>query len=230
MTPPTYNWDPGQYLKFGDERSRGLLDLLNRVGSLAPGEVVDLGCGPGNSTAALKRRWPEADIRGIDNSPEMIQRARATLVDTPFEVADLRDWLSRGDQVDVLFTNATLQWVPGHLDLLNDLVAAVRPGGSLAIGVPGNFDEPSHRLRQTLAATPPYARFTQGIATPSAHEPGVYLRALRGLGCTVDAWETTYLYQLKGADAVFEWISGTSAGPVLQVLPFRRVFVVAQVA
>ncbi|MGN6721262.1 MAG: methyltransferase domain-containing protein [Marmoricola sp.] len=251
-------WDPQLYMRFGDERSRGLVDLLSRVGSDEPGEVVDLGCGPGNSTAVLAQRWPTANLRGIDSSPEMIEQARASLPTASFEVADLRTWLERGEQAEVVFTHATLQWVPGHLDLMSELVASVRQGGWLAIGVPGNFAEPSHRLREELAAEAPYCDFTEGVASPFAHDPEVYLRALRALGCRVDAWETTYLHQL-GPDGVFEWVSGTSAGPTLQalpeelrsdfetelrarlrgaypvedgmvVLPFRRVFVVAEVA
>lgn len=252
-------WDPQLYLRFGDERSRGQIDLLSRVRAENPRDVVDLGCGPGNSTAVLAARWPEANLLGVDSSPEMIGRARDELPSASFEVADVRAWLRRGEQADVVFSHATLQWVPGHLDLMGDLVGAVRPGGWLALGVPGNFTEPSHALREQLAATAPYAEFTAGIASPDAHDPEVYLRALRALGCSVDAWETTYLHQLPAPDGVFDWVSGTSARPVLQalpddlreqfaselrarlreaypvedgivVLPFRRVFVVAQVA
>lgn len=252
-----HGWDPRLYLRFGGERARGQVDLLSQVHVDMPAEVVDLGCGPGNSTAVLAARWPEARLIGIDSSPEMIEEARAAVPSASFEVADVREWLARGEQADVVFTHATLQWVPGHLALMGDLVGAVRPGGWLAIGVPGNFAEPSHVLREQLAASAPFAEFTAGVASPSAHDPEVYLRALRPLGCAVDAWETTYLHQLKGPDGVFEWVSGTSARPALQalpddlrerftgelrsqlreaypaedgmvVLPFRRVFVVAQ--
>ena len=171
--------------------------------------------------------------------------------------ADLRGW--RPDRpVDVLVSNATLQWVPGHLGLLPDLVAAVAPGGWLAIQVPANFDEPSHTLRRELEAEPPYAAHTRDLERPASHDPATYLDALADLGCTVDAWETTYLHVLTGDDPVFTWVSATSARPVLAalpdglreqfvaelkrrlreayppgpagvVLPFRRVFVVARV-
>jgi trans-aconitate 2-methyltransferase len=176
-----------------------------------------------------------------------------------FEVADLRDWAGDAEPVDVLVSNAALQWVPGHLDLLPDLVGRVRPGGWFAFQVPGNFDQPSHVLRRELAAEAPYDAHTRDVATPDAHDAATYLRALTALGCTVDAWETTYLHVLHGPDPVFGWISGTSLRPTLAalpeelrpafsdelkrrlraaypddghgvVLPFRRVFVVAQVA
>jgi trans-aconitate 2-methyltransferase len=173
-----------------------------------------------------------------------------------FEVGDLRKW---SGPVDVLVSNATLQWVPGHLDLLPSLVRGVAPGGWFAFQVPGNFDEPSHTIRDELAGEAPYAEHTAGVAVPSSHDAAVYLDALAALGCTVDAWETTYLHLLTGPDPVFTWVSGTGARPTLQalpddlrpgfeaefkrrlsaaypehaygvVLPFRRVFVVAQVS
>ena len=161
--------------------------------------------------------------------------------------------------VDVLVSNATLQWLPDHLELLPRLVAQVRPGGWFAFQVPGNFDEPSHTIRTELAAEAPYAPHTAGAAVPSSYDAATYLRTLQGLGCQVDAWETTYLHVLHGEDPVFTWVSGTGARPTLQalpddlrpdfeaefkrrlrqaypddghgvVLPFRRIFVVARPA
>jgi trans-aconitate 2-methyltransferase len=253
----SHTWDPERYLTYADERGRPFVELVARVGAEAPDTVVDLGCGPGNLTTLLRGRWPEADIRGLDSSPEMIEKARAVDPSITFEVADLRTWVAQADPVDVLVSNATLQWVPGHLDLLPALVSRVRPGGRLAFQVPGNFDEPSHTIRRDLAAEPPYAEHTRDVAVPSSHDPAVYLESLAGLGCRVDAWETTYLHVLTGDDPVFTWVSGTGARPTLQalpddlrpafeeefrrrlraaypeqdgrvILPFRRVFVVAE--
>jgi trans-aconitate 2-methyltransferase len=258
----THRWDPDRYLTYADERGRPFVELLARVAAEDPATVVDLGCGPGNLTALLRHRWPEAAIRGLDSSPEMIAQARAVDESIAWEVADLRSWAAvagGGDPVDVLVSNATLQWIPGHLDLLPALVAKVRSGGWLAFQVPGNFDEPSHTIRTELAAEAPYDAHTQGAAVPSSHDPGVYLERLAALGCEVDAWETTYLHVLTGPDPVFTWVSGTGARPTLQalpddlrpafeeefkrrlraayperggkvVLPFRRIFVVARVS
>ena len=220
-----HTWDPDRYLAYADERGRPFVELLARVGAERPRAVVDLGCGPGNLTALLADRWPDADVVGLDSSPEMVERARAADRRVAFEVADLRDWVAAGDpardraDVDVLVSNATLQWVPGHLDLLPALVRRVRPGGWLAFQVPGNFGEPSHTIRADLAAEPPYAAHTRGVAVPSSHDPAVYLDRLAALGCTVDAWETTYLHVLTGEDPVFTWVSGTGARPTLQALP-----------
>jgi trans-aconitate 2-methyltransferase len=252
-----HTWDPERYLTYADERGRPFVELVARVRAAAPATVVDLGCGPGNLTTLLRDRWPDADIRGFDSSPEMIEKARAADPTITFEVADLRGWAAETEPVDVLVANATLQWVPGHLDLLPDLVKRVRPGGWFAFQVPGNFDEPSHTIRTELAGEAPYVAHTRDVAVPSSHDPAVYLEALAAYGCTVDAWETTYLHVLTGADPVFTWVSGTGARPTLQalpddlrpgfeaefrrrlraaypersgrvVLPFRRIFVVAQ--
>ena len=253
----THVWDPDRYLVYADERGRPFVDLLARVAAETPARIVDLGCGPGNLTALLAERWPGADVLGVDSSPEMVAQAAATVPSLRFVEGDLRTWEPAGP-VDVLFSNATYQWVPDHLDLLPRLVGHVAPGGWLALQVPGNHDEPSHVLLRELAADPRFAPYTKGVARPHSHDPAVYAEALLDLGLRVDAWETTYLHLLAGEDPVFTWISGTGARPVLQalpedlradfvaeyktllrdaypagrhgtVLPFRRVFAVGQV-
>ncbi len=179
--------------------------------------MVDLGCGAGNLTLLLTQRWPDARVVGVDSSPEMVEQARG-LDGAEFVVGDVRDW-APDEPVDVVVSNATFQWIPGHLDLLPRLVGTVAPGGWFAFAVPGNFTEPSHTLRQQLAAEEPYAAYTAGVATPAAHDAVTYLEALTALGCEVDAWESTYLHVLSGEDPVFDWISGTSLRPTVQALP-----------
>lgn len=256
-------WDPERYLAFAGERGRPFVDLVARIDSTDPRVVVDLGCGPGNLTSLLADRWPRAAITGVDSSADMVRATSDTqgAERISFVEADLRDWLDQAapGSVDVLVSNATLQWVPEHLDLVPALVRAVAPGGWLAFQVPGNHRAPSHAILADLAAEPPYAEHTAGAAHVSSYDATTYLRALQALGCTVDAWETTYLHVLHGPDPVFTWISGTGARPTLQalpdglrprfeeeyrarlraaypedehgvVLPFRRIFVVARVA
>lgn len=214
-TTPT--WDPERYLAYAGERGRPFVELLARVGAEEPRRVVDLGCGPGHLTKLLAERWPSAHVVGLDSSPEMVARG-ADLPGVELTVADLRSW-EPAEPVDVLVSNATLQWVPEHLDLLPRLVGHLSPGGWLAFQVPGNVAEPSHTIRRDLAAEEPYAGFTAGVADPGAHDAATYLDALARLGCEVDAWETTYLHVLAGQDPVFTWISGTAARPTLQALP-----------
>jgi trans-aconitate 2-methyltransferase len=212
-------WDPVQYGRYAGERGRPFLDLLARVDAPAPRRVVDLGCGPGNLTALLARRWPAATVEGVDSSPEMIARARADVPGVRFSVGDVRAWSTPAD-CDVLVSNAVLQWVPGHADLLRSWAAALPPDGWLAMQVPGNFGAPSHALMRSLASSPRWAalvgdvlRHADAVATPSE-----YAALLLDAGLEVDAWETTYLHVLAGEDPVLEWVRGTGLRPILAAL------------
>ena len=214
------DWDPENYGRYADERSRPYGDLVRRIGATHPEQVADLGCGSGELTATLRRIWPTAEIVGVDSSPAMIARARTIkgVDDLRFLERDLSSW--RPDHgTDVMISNAALQWVPEHRRLLPGLVERLSDDGWLAFQVPGNFDEPSHVLLRELADSAPYADHTTGLARPTAAEPGDYLADLAALGCTVDAWETTYQHVLTGEDPVFAWISATGARPILQALP-----------
>jgi trans-aconitate 2-methyltransferase len=237
-------WDPGTYLRFGSERARPFFDLLSRVGADAPGFVADLGCGPGNLTAALAARWPGARVLGVDSSPEMIEAARAELgapeaeaaeraaaqaaglgtAAVPagrleFRLADIRTWQPE-QPVDVITCNAVLQWIPGHRELLTSWVRWLAPRGWLAFQLPGNFDQPSHTILRELAGTPRWRPLLEGVQlNRQAGDPADYLALLAGAGCQVDAWETTYLHVLPGEDAVVDWYRGSGLRPVLSALP-----------
>jgi trans-aconitate 2-methyltransferase len=261
-------WDPAQYLSFADERSRPFFDLTGRIAATAPSYVVDLGCGPGQLTAQLASRWPGAQIDGIDSSAEMIaaaDRMRAELAGQDaaaaarlsFAVADVADW-EPARPVDVIVSNAVLQWVPGHRDMLPRWVSGLVSGGWIAFQLPGNFDQPTHAILRELASSERWADKLAGARlNRQAADPEEYLDLLGRLGLTVDAWETTYMHVLTGPDPVTEWYKGTGLRPVLNVLdpqdgaafvaeyservrtaypamsygtvlPFRRVFVVAR--
>ncbi len=219
-------WDPAVYQRFSDERSRPFVELVSRITATNPSTVVDLGCGPATQTALLAERWPRAHVLGLDSSPAMVAAAEpvvaaATAAGRNLEVrlGDLRDWRPV-ERVDVVVSNATLQWVPGHLDLLPDLVESVAAGGWFAFQVPGNFGEPSHTLLRALSDSPQW-RDRVGpdrVARPDSHDPLVYLHRLAALGLTVDVWETTYLQVLSGDDPVLDWVSGTALRPVLSAL------------
>lgn len=229
--PRTHTWSPDRYLAYADERGRPFGELLGRIEAMRrsavdatpggelpdPRLVVDLGAGPATLTALLGERWPSARIIAVDSSPAMIERARRVPgIET--RLADLRDW-EPPSPPDVIVTNAALQWVPGHLRLLESLVDSLAPSGVIGLQVPGNFDEPSHTIRAELAARDPYAAHVRDVAVPAAHDARTYARALMALGCQVDAWETTYLHVLTGPDPVFDWVRGTGARPTLQALP-----------
>jgi trans-aconitate 2-methyltransferase len=226
-------WDPARYLRFGDERGRPFADLLSRIppaeDAQAPGApplVVDLGCGPGNDTPALRSFFPGARIEAVDSSPEMVEAAReaAPGPDVEYVRAEVRQWLADrheagGEAPRAIVSNAMFQWVEDHLGLMPELADLVAPGGSFALQVPANFEAPSHALLRELAARPEYARHVTEPLRAASVRAEDYLRALARPGWSVDAWETTYLHVLQGPDPVFEWISGTGARPVLEALP-----------
>ena len=216
-------WDPEQYQHFGDERSRPFFDLLARVGAQAPDVVVDLGCGPGTLTATLLRRWPNAVVQGIDNSAEMIEAARALPAGggqrLSFVQGDVRDWRPDG-RVDVIVSNAVLQWVPDHPGVLARWAGFLQTGGWLAFQIPGNFDQPSHLALRELADGDRWRSLLAGVRlNRQAADPAEYLDLLTRAGFEVDAWETTYLHLLHGDDPVLDWYKGTGLRPVLAALP-----------
>jgi trans-aconitate 2-methyltransferase len=219
--PQSTTWDPDRYLRFADQRGRPFQDLIARIGAASPARVVDLGCGPGNVTELLVERWPDASVLGLDNSAEMIDAARdrARPGRLEFRQADLRAWSAAAEPVDVLVTNATLQWVPGHLELLPRLLGQVAPGGWFAMGVPGNFTAPSHALLTGLQQSERWSgHFSGNEFRPASHEPADYLRALTDAGAEAEVWETTYLYIVDGENGVLDFVSSTALRPVLAEL------------
>jgi trans-aconitate 2-methyltransferase len=266
-------WDATQYLRFGGERARPFIDLLARVGAELPSYVVDMGCGPGNLTVLLADRWPSAAVCGVDSSPQMIEAARKLVFrDAPrsagsgltshapglsFVVDDVRHWEPQS-LPDVIISNAVLQWVPGHRELLVRWADWLADEGWLAFQVPGNFDQPSHAILRELAASARWRPLLRDVElNRQSADPAAYAELLAKAGCEVDAWETTYVHILEGDDPVLEWYKGTGLRPVLAVLgadqaadfladygerirvayppssfgtvfPFRRVFTVAR--
>jgi trans-aconitate 2-methyltransferase len=217
-------WDDAQYLKFGDERTRAARDLLARVPLAQAQRVVDLGCGPGNSTALLRERWPAARVTGVDNSPEMLARAGKDYPDIDWVCADAASY--RPDTPpDLLFANAVFHWVPDHAWLFPSLIERLPAGGVLAVQMPHSFDEPSHRLmRETRAAVAP-GRPATGAAVPVG-DAGFYYDLLAPRARAVDVWRTTYQHVMPDAGAIVEWVKGTGLRPYIDDLdePTRAQF------
>jgi trans-aconitate 2-methyltransferase len=220
-------WDPEQYARFADQRNRPFADLLAQVGTTSPQLVADLGCGNGPLTLSLADRWPSARIVGVDHSPQMLDAARTLDTDGRVEWvhADVADWdpASLGAAPDVIVTNATLQWVPGHLELLSRWAAALAPDGWIAMQVPGNLDAPSHALMREVARAHPAAdRLRPALDRLAVESPATYVEHLSAAGLTVDGWETTYQHILdplgRQANPVLEWVRGTGLRPVLDAL------------
>ena len=212
-------WDPAQYERFAGPRARPFVDLVSRIEAESPRRVIDLGCGPGALTALLATRWPSAVVEGIDSSQEMIEAASALDTSVSFSVGDVTSWTMPAD-ADVIVSNAVLQWVPDHQDLLAAWAAALPAGGWLAFQVPGNFAEPAHAAMRALAGSARWSAQLQGVLRhhDAVSEPSSYARLLLDAGLEVDVWETTYLHVLAGADPVLEWLRGTGLRPVLAAL------------
>jgi trans-aconitate 2-methyltransferase len=251
-------WDPTLYRRFATERSRPFFDLVGRIGAERPRAVADLGCGPGDLTATLARRWPGARVTGLDSSAEMIDRAAAAAPEIAWTVGDVREWTPPPD-LDVLVSNAVLQWVPDHRELLTRWAATLPAGAWLAFQVPGNFGAPSHRALREVAGRAPFG-LGQLLREAPVDDAAGYADLLTGAGAAVDAWETTYLHLLpaRGPEhPVLRWMEGTALRPVraalddtawhdfrialdeeltaaypvrhgLVAFEFRRIFVVAQ--
>ncbi len=227
---PTAAWDPAQYLRFSDQRLRPALDLLAQVPLTAPGRVVDLGCGAGNVTVILKQRFPSAEVIGVDASASMLEKARIAAPACRFEQGDFASWQPAAAP-DLIFTNAALQWVGGHAELLPRLVSLLAPAGVLAVQMPAMHNAPLRQLQYEVAAQGPWAaRLASHASAPPILEASAYWDLLRRLAVSLDIWETTYLHPLTGADAVVEWAAGSSLRPFLEPLEpdqreaFRRAY------
>jgi trans-aconitate 2-methyltransferase len=212
-------WDPTQYGRYTGERGRPFLDLLAQVGATSPRTVVDLGCGPGNLTALLARRWPGAAVTGVDSSAEMIATARREVSGPNFVIGNIHDWHPAAD-TDVVISNAALQWVPGHLELLRTWIDELPSGAWLAVQVPANFGSPAHRIMRSLAESP---NWHDQVGTVLRHDdavaqPAQYAQLLLDAGLPASVWQTSYLHVLDGTDPVLEWLRGTGLRPVITAL------------
>lgn len=221
------DWNAEQYLKFEGERTRPARDLLAQIPNDHARKVVDLGCGPGNSTALLTERWPQADITGVDTSADMLRQARARLPQQTFIEANIAHFAAPAD-TDVLFANAVFQWLPDHLRQLKRLVGALAPGGTLAVQMPDNIDEPSHVLMREVAHQGPWRTQLADAAKlrDAMPKPGTYYDALRPLCSRLDIWHTVYNHAMDDASGIVEWVKGTGLRPFVDPLepPHRKQF------
>jgi len=214
------SWSAKQYVAFEDERTRPARDLLAAVPSVDARSAIDIGCGPGNSTELLVERFANATVRGVDSSTDMIEAARKRLPLVQFDTVDIGTWDESGP-FDVIFANAVLQWLPDHATLLPALVNKLASGGSLAIQMPDNLNEPSHRLMREVAADGPWASKLADAAGQRTEMASAsdYYSMLRPHCARVDVWRTTYHHPLAGgASGVVEWFKGSGLRPFLEPL------------
>lgn len=222
------DWSAQQYLKFEDERTRAARDLLAQIPLVDARKVIDIGCGPGNSTELLVNRWPQAAVTGVDTSADMLRQARERLPAQTFIEANIAHWAAPAD-TDVLFANAVFQWVPDHIKQLKRLVGALAPGGVLAVQMPDNLDQPSHILMREVARMEPWRKqLSKAVELRDAlPKPGVYYDALQPLCSRIEIWHTIYNHVLADAAAIVEWVKGTGLRPFVDPLelPERKAYI-----
>ena len=213
------DWSARQYLRFEDERTRPSRDLLAQVPLTAPRLVIDLGCGPGNSTELLIERYSEAEIIGLDSSPDMLRQARQRLPKCTFVAADLATWKPQPG-VDLLFANAVFHWVPDHPSVLRRLVHALPQGGVLAVQMPDNTGEPAIALMKEIAQNGPWsANAALGeVVREDLPSPEAYYDLLKPLCSRVDIWHTIYNHVMAGPEGIVEWFKGSGLRPFLSAL------------
>lgn len=211
------DWSPTQYLKFADERTRAARDLLAQVPLERARLVYDLGCGPGNSTALLIERFPDARITGVDASPGMLAEARKVYPQARFVEGDLTTWRPE-EGSDLLFANALFQWVPDHLKVLQRLLLALPKGGVLAVQMPDNLEEPSHVAMHETAASGPWAGKLKEVGRAPLPTVATYYNALKPHAARVDIWHTIYNHPIDAAKGIVEWVKGTGLRPYIDPL------------
>jgi len=224
------DWSARQYLKFEDERTRPPRDLLAQVPLDRPRRVVDLGCGPGNSTELLAARYPQSEVVGLDSSPDMLHKARERLPRLNFIEADIATW-SPPPGTDLLFSNAVMQWLPDHAAILRRLMQALDSGGVLAVQMPDNTREPALVFQGEVGRSGPWRDHPEIKAASRDDLPSVeaYYDLLKPVSSHLDIWHSVYNHVMASPQAIVEWFKGSSLQPFLSPLdaPAREKFLAA---
>lgn len=211
------DWSATQYLKFEDDRTRPVYDLIHAIPLREVDKIVDLGCGPGNSTEALVKSWPQAEVSGFDASADMIKKAKARLPGIKFEIEDIYHWQPPAD-VDLLFSNAVFQWLPDHIEVMKRIISAMKTGAALAIQMPDNLFEPTHRAMIHIAEDERWKDRIGSIARDKLPNVSVYYDAFKPLARYVDIWHTIYNPVMQSHAAIVEWVKGAALRPFLEPL------------
>ncbi len=213
------SWNSEQYLKFKKERTQPAIDLINRIPVLMPLSIIDIGCGPGNSTERLKMRYPNAAVVGADNSENMLEAAIEKYPDMEFIHCDAsKDLNSIGRKFDIVFSNACIQWVPDHPKLLREMMSLLKEGGALAVQIPMNYDEPIHRIIGEAVKSEKWRdkfNVPRHFFTLSC---GEYYDILAEISSDFSMWQTTYFHRMKFHSDIMEWYKSTGLRPYLEAL------------
>jgi len=212
------DWNPQLYLKYKDERTQPSIDLVKRIKIDAPGKIIDIGCGSGNSTQILCRRWPESRVTGLDNSPAMIDKAKSDFPDQEWILSDT-SCIDSKNKYDIVFSNAAIQWIPDHEELVTRLFSSVENNGALAVQVPVFTDMPLGKSINKIADKPEWIRYTAGCNELfTYHDYGFYYDILAEQSSLLDIWITHYIHILDSQESILEWIRSTGLKPYLERL------------
>lgn len=214
-----FSWNSNQYLKFEAERTQPAIDLVNRINISNPRNIIDIGCGPGNSTEVLQKRFPNSKIIGIDSSEEMISKAKSQYNDIEFICCDVRDLFCREEKYDVVFSNACIQWIPNHNELLKNLMNLLNYNGVLAVQIPYNHNEPIHKIISEVTHSTKWADCFENPREQYVFDfSEYYYDLLVDISREFDIWQTTYFHKMKSHNDILEWYRGTGLRPYLELL------------
>lgn len=215
-----HDWDSRQYLKFENERTQPAIDLANRIKIQNPQRIVDIGCGPGNSTQVLAQKYPNAKILGVDSSPDMIETAKKEHPEIDFMQCDAsRDLAMLGGEYDIVFSNACIQWIPEHERLIPNMIALLKKGGVLAVQTPMNYQEPVHKITDQVIASEkwkvdmPVKRVLYNLTQSG------YFDLLSQIASSFYLWEIVYYHKMQTHVDILEWYRGTGLRPFFNILP-----------
>lgn len=213
------DWNSNQYLKFKKERTQPSIDLVNTINLENPHRIIDIGCGPGNSTAVLKNRFPQAWVLGVDFSPNMVEKAKADYPDIDFMLFDVsKDFEKINEKFDVVFSNACIQWVPNHKQLLSDMMNILNPNGVLAVQVPVNFEGPIHKIMVNVSSRKEWQEKFGIVREFYTLKENEYFDILSDISSDFSIWKTIYMHRMSSHQSIIEWYKSTGMKEYLAVL------------
>ena len=216
------DWNPDLYLKYGNERIQPAIDLVSRIKVNNPDSIIDIGCGPGNSTELLIKRWPESNICGMDNSPAMIEKAKKIFPEREWILMDAGN-IRLDKKYDLIFSNAALQWIPQHDQLIKDLYNLCSDKGILAAQLPLFWDMPLGKSISYLSKQEPWKKFMKDESYKLIiHDAGFYYDCLSGLFSSVEIWESNYVHIMESQESILEMIKSTGLKPFLDQLKLEN--------
>ena len=211
-------WNSEQYLKFKKQRTQPAIDLVKRITIEQPKNILDIGCGPGNSTSVLKKNFPQAHILGVDNSQDMIKQAKETYPNINFQFCDVTTEIDKLDKYDIIFSNACLQWIPNHKEFIPILFNKLNKNGILAVQIPMNGQEKLFKIMNNVISEPQWNFSSMNIEPNETLLPEEYFDILSSCTESFDIWETTYYHNMPSVEAMVEWVKGTRLRPYLNAL------------